>query len=71
MTKLFYCNYNIFREVGNQKALEKAKWNLLNYYLIVGLTEKMEDLIRVLEHLLPQFFTGALSHYQSLSGMFV
>lgn len=58
-----------FSEVGSEKALERAKWNLVNHYLIVGLTERMEDMVAILEHLLPNFFFGAFSHFQALNGM--
>ena len=49
-------------------ALKQAKWNLVNHYLVVGLNERMEDLIAVLEKLLPNFFKGAFDHFKALSG---
>ncbi|KAH7728270.1 CBN-HST-2 protein [Aphelenchoides avenae] len=56
-----YCS-----EVGNRQALEMAKWNAVNRYLLVGTSERMEDFIAVLEQLLPSFFRGALEHFRSL-----
>ncbi|MCP9260233.1 Protein, isoform A [Dirofilaria immitis] len=47
-----------FSEVGNNLALEQAKANLINYYLLVGLTDQMRDFIAVLELLLPLFFVA-------------
>ena len=40
-------------------ALQRAKTNVINEYLVVGMTEKFTDLVRVLERLLPKFFDGA------------
>uniref|UniRef100_A0AC34GV92 Sulfotransferase family protein n=1 Tax=Panagrolaimus sp. ES5 TaxID=591445 RepID=A0AC34GV92_9BILA len=54
-------------EPGNEMAMKQAKWNLVNRYLVVGLNERMEDLIAVLEKLLPSFFKGAFGHFKSLS----
>nr|XP_032829074.1 heparan sulfate 2-O-sulfotransferase 1-like [Petromyzon marinus]XP_032829075.1 heparan sulfate 2-O-sulfotransferase 1-like [Petromyzon marinus] len=50
---------------GNRWALEQAKTNLLSEYLLVGVTEELEDFIMLLEAALPRFFKGATSHYRS------
>jgi len=52
-------------EPGNQWALEMAKFNLVNNYLAVGVTEELEDFVAVLEAALPRFFTGATEMYRS------
>lgn len=57
-----------FSEVGNNRALEQAKSNLINYYLLVGLSDQMRDFIELLELLLPSFFHGALENFDSLDG---
>lgn len=44
-------------------ALEQAKRNLLNNYLIVGVTEQMEEFVKLLELALPRFFKGANDLY--------
>lgn len=54
--------------MGNRRALEQAKENLINHYLLVGLSEQMRDFIELLEVLLPSFFRGALEHFDSLDG---
>ncbi len=59
----------VFREAGNAEALEMAKRNLLEHYLIVGISEQMRQFIAVLENVLPKFFAGALTHFDSLTGM--
>ncbi|XP_061708114.1 heparin sulfate O-sulfotransferase [Cydia pomonella] len=48
---------------GNRWALEQAKHNLMNHYLLVGVTEEMLDFITVLEATLPRLFKGATEHF--------
>ncbi|XP_063529062.1 heparin sulfate O-sulfotransferase [Cydia strobilella] len=48
---------------GNRWALEQAKHNLMNHYLLVGVTEEMLDFITVLEATIPRLFKGATEHY--------
>ncbi|VDP50866.1 unnamed protein product [Heligmosomoides polygyrus] len=47
--------------------LFKAKKNLLDKYLLVGISEQIRDFIAVLERLVPRFFKGALEHFDGLS----
>jgi len=64
----YFCGTASFcTEPGNAEALEQAKWNMRHHYLIVGTTERMESMIRVLERLLPTFFNGAWEHFKSLN----
>lgn len=39
---------------GSEWALEQAKYNLVNHYFLVGVTEEMEDFIYLLELSLPR-----------------
>jgi hypothetical protein len=49
-------------------ALETAKRHLIENYLLVGYTDRLADMITVLERLLPGFFKNATNHYNSLTG---
>lgn len=49
---------------GSRWAYEQAKTNLVNKYLVVGVTEQMEEFVAVLEATLPMYFKGALSLYR-------
>lgn len=53
------------RNGGSRWALEQAKYNLVNKYLLVGVTEELEDFIMVLEAALPRFFKGATELYKT------
>lgn len=53
------------RNVGSRWALEKAKYNLVNEYLLVGVTEELEDFIMILEAALPNIFKGATELYRT------
>uniref|UniRef100_A0AAV2KG76 Uronyl 2-sulfotransferase n=1 Tax=Knipowitschia caucasica TaxID=637954 RepID=A0AAV2KG76_KNICA len=45
-------------------ALEKAKQNVMENYLLVGILEELEDVLLLLERLLPQYFSGAVDIYK-------
>jgi len=49
---------------GNDWALHQAKRNLVEKYLVVGVTEDLESFIEIVEWLLPKFFRGAASLYK-------
>ena len=44
---------------GSEWALAQAKHNLVNKYLLVGVTEELDSFVEVLEELIPDFFKGA------------
>ncbi|XP_013420047.1 heparan sulfate 2-O-sulfotransferase 1 [Lingula anatina] len=50
---------------GNEWALQMAKYNLVNNYLVVGITEELEEFVAVLEATLPRMFKGALDMFIS------
>ncbi|KAI3375129.1 hypothetical protein L3Q82_021646 [Scortum barcoo] len=46
----FFCgHYSECWNVGSQWALEQAKYNLVNEYMLVGVTEELEDFVMMLE----------------------
>lgn len=51
--------------MGSRWALEQAKYNLINEYFLVGVTEELEDFIMLLEATLPRFFRGATELYRT------
>uniref|UniRef100_A0A9J7Z5S8 Heparan sulfate 2-O-sulfotransferase 1 n=1 Tax=Cyprinus carpio carpio TaxID=630221 RepID=A0A9J7Z5S8_CYPCA len=62
----FFCgHYSECWNVGSRWALEQAKYNLVNEYLLVGVTEELEDFIMMLEAALPRFFRGATELYRT------
>ena len=50
---------------GSLLALRQAKINVIKNYLVVGVTEEMDDFLFVLENLLPEFFKGVLNMYKA------
>ncbi|CAD5229381.1 unnamed protein product [Bursaphelenchus okinawaensis] len=63
----YFCgHYSFCRKPGNKMALETAKYNLINYYLLVGYTDRIRDMIMLLERTVPRFFRGALKHFDGL-----
>ncbi|XP_072297909.1 heparan sulfate 2-O-sulfotransferase 1 [Eucyclogobius newberryi] len=62
----FFCgHYSECWNVGSQWALEQAKATLVNEYLLVGVTEELEDFVMMLEAALPRFFRGATDLYRT------
>ncbi|KAG9341491.1 hypothetical protein JZ751_018995 [Albula glossodonta] len=62
----FFCgHYSECWNVGSRWALEQAKYNLVNEYLLVGVTEELEDFIMMLEAALPRYFRGATELYRT------
>lgn len=51
------------RQPGSRWALEQAKRNLVNNYMLVGVTEEMQEFVMVLEAALPSMFKGATDHF--------
>ena len=57
------------REPGNAWALQRAKHNLVNNYLVVGVTERLTEFVAVMEVVLPRFFKGATKRF--ILGMYL
>ena len=45
-------------------ALERAKLNVNENFLLVGILEELEDVLLLLERFLPHYFKGVLSIYK-------
>lgn len=50
---------------GSEWALEMAKRNLVNNYLLVGITEELGEFVAALEAALPRYFLGATDLYNT------
>uniref|UniRef100_A0A671LKY1 Heparan sulfate 2-O-sulfotransferase 1 n=1 Tax=Sinocyclocheilus anshuiensis TaxID=1608454 RepID=A0A671LKY1_9TELE len=62
----FFCgHYFECWSIGSKWALEQAKYNLVNEYMLVGVTEELEDFVMMLEAALPRFFKGATELYRT------
>lgn len=61
----FFCGQEAFCRRSSQLALRQAKINVLTNYLLVGVTEELEDFLFALEALLPEFFKGVLDMYKA------
>lgn len=55
--------------VGSKWALNRAKANIDRWFPVVAVLERMTQSLRVLQHFLPKFFSGAPRVYsQELRG---
>lgn len=62
---LLHLNHFLYRNIGSKWALEQAKYNLVNEYMLVGVTEELEDFVMMLEAALPRFFKGATELFRT------
>lgn len=56
---------------GNKGALHRAKRNVINYYFLVGTTDRISDFVDVLEKTLPRFFDGASNLFNANGGVHI
>ncbi|XP_078734345.1 uronyl 2-sulfotransferase [Lampetra fluviatilis] len=59
----YFCGQDPRCRVPSSWALKRAKDNVVQYYLLVGILEELEDTLLVLERLLPHYFSDALKIY--------
>ena len=53
---------------GSKRALQRAKFNVVNYYFLVGVTEQIGEFVELLENVLPSFFKGAIEIFNENGG---
>ncbi|KAF6022184.1 Hs2st [Bugula neritina] len=59
----FFCGQHAQCLIPGPWALEQAKSNLANHFLLVGLTEQLGEFVALLETMLPRYFSGAYELY--------
>ncbi|KRY28362.1 Heparan sulfate 2-O-sulfotransferase 1 [Trichinella spiralis] len=60
----FFCGHHADCWIpGNVWALERAKNTLLDHYMLVGVSEELQDFVELLELIFPDFFSGATVIY--------
>ena len=61
-----FCGHDpICRKFNHPQALQQAKENVEKYYRVVGVTEKMNMTLKVLEHEMPEYFENAFHVYNT------
>ncbi|EDV23527.1 uncharacterized protein TRIADDRAFT_58255 [Trichoplax adhaerens] len=53
----FFCGYDKYCALGNQRALRQAKRNILTNYAVIGLLEEWDLSSQLFRKILPNFFT--------------
>ena len=64
LTLGFFCGHDELCKTPNRDALDKAKRNIERFYMFVGLSSNMDDVIFILETYLPAYFKGAQDFWQ-------
>ncbi|XP_071845228.1 heparan sulfate 2-O-sulfotransferase 1-like [Apostichopus japonicus] len=61
-----FCGYEKGCKKANRVSLERAKENVKNHFLIVGIMEEYEEFIKLLEKMLPELFKGSIEQYKQV-----
>ena len=63
----FFCGmHKVCDDFGSPEALEMAKSNVDRYYAVVGVVEKMQESLQVLENYVPAYFRYATRVYNGM-----
>ncbi|PIK61480.1 hypothetical protein BSL78_01605 [Apostichopus japonicus] len=60
-----FCGYHSDCKTASPAALLRAKNNVRNNYLVVGILEEIDDFVRVLEKIRPSLFQGAFDKLEN------
>eukprot|EP00736_Rhodelphis_marinus_P004668 Rmarinus@m.29852 len=63
----FYCGTHPSCFDGSREGLERAKRNIRENYIVVGVMERMEETIYLLEKLVPSHFTNGRKLYSAMT----
>lgn len=58
----FFCGIEDFCSTGSEKAIQRAKYNMLHYYAAIGLTENLDLYLKILKKRLPKYFRISIRH---------
>ena len=62
----FFCGQGPACKRATKEAFETARDNLLNEYFFVGITEQFDDVVTMLEKLIPSYFSGLSQKWLAL-----
>ena len=62
----YFCGQAAFCRIPSVEALRRAKLNVMENYLVVGILEDFESTLRVFEKMLPRHFEGSLEVYRQM-----
>jgi len=62
----YFCGHELICKRPSREALSRAKVNLLDHYMAVGILEDFEGTLNVFEKLFPRFFTGAAALWKEI-----
>ena len=61
----YYCGQGLeCVQFNNPLALQRAKKNIEQLYTVVGLIERFNDTVTLMERLMPELLPGLVEHYQ-------
>ena len=60
----FFCGSEEVCQTATEESFRRAKRNMEQKFLIVGLTEQIDDLFPVLEKMFPSYFKGITTHWE-------
>ena len=64
-----FCGQDDYCIYPSKRALEQAKENAEKHFAVIGYLEKYVEFVEMLEHILPNFFRGAMSTYDYIIKM--
>lgn len=70
MTK-YFCGPDALCVNGSKESVRRAKQHIDEDYIFVGLTEEFDNNLKILEHVLPNYFEGAVEVWDEIKAAFM